>query len=87
MIDAQLLKILCCPETRQELAVAPDSVVALLNERIVSGELTNRGGQLVTVRLDGGLIRKDGTFLYPVRQNIPVMLIEEAVALQPLFKT
>ncbi len=82
MIDAQLLKILCCPETRQELTVATDSLVARLNERIVSGQLINRGGKPVSVKLDGGLIRKDGKFLYPVRQNIPVMLIEEAVGLE-----
>ncbi len=81
MIDAQLLEILCCPETRQRLTVAPESVVAQLNERIVSGRLTNRGGRSVSVKLDGGLIRKDGRFLYPVRQDIPVMLVDEALAL------
>jgi uncharacterized protein YbaR (Trm112 family) len=28
MIDAQLLEILCCPETRQDVAVAPDALNA-----------------------------------------------------------
>ncbi len=86
MIDTQLLKILCCPETRQELTVAPDSLIAELNGRIVSGRMTNRGGKPVSMKLDGGLVRKDGKFLYPVRQDIPVMLIDEAVSLEAVVK-
>ena len=81
MIDADLLKILCCPETHQELRLAEPTVVNELNQQLEAGALINRGGQPVQKKLDGGLIRADGKFLYPIRQNIPVMLVDEAIPL------
>ena len=81
MFDSELLQILCCPETRQELRVAEPSLLDELNRRIGMGALRNRAGQPVTETMDGGLVRTDGRFLYPIRQNIPVMLVEEAIPL------
>jgi uncharacterized protein len=79
MINAELLKIMCCPETHQPLTMADAGTVERLNQRIQSGELRNRGDQPVNDKIDGGLIRQDGKFLYPIRNNIPVMLIDEAI--------
>lgn len=81
MIDPQLLEILCCPETRQDVTVAPDSLIDALNDQVAEGKLVNRGGAAVREKLDGGLLRSDGKVLYPVREDIPVMLIEEAILL------
>ncbi len=81
MLDGKLLEILCCPETRQDLAVAGDEVISALNARVDAGTLTNRVGEPVREKLDGGLVRADGKFLYPVREDIPVMLIDEAIPL------
>ena len=39
---------------------------------------------LFAEKLDAGLLRADGKFLYPVRHNIPVMLVDEAI---PLART
>jgi len=81
MIDAELLKILCCPETHQPLTPAEPVLLESLNKRIQAGEVRNRSGKDVREACDGGLIRQDGKFLYPVRHNIPIMLIGEAIAL------
>ena len=81
MIDAELLKIMCCPETHQELRVAEPAVIAKLNGQVSAGALKNRAGQLVQEKIDGGLIRADGKFLYPIRRNIPVMLVDEGIPL------
>jgi len=81
MIDAELLKILCCPETHQELRVADSPLVETLNQQAGLGSLKNRAGQPVKGKLDGGLLRADGKFLYPIRKNIPVMLVDEAIPL------
>jgi uncharacterized protein len=81
MIDPELLKILCCPETHQELRPAEPAIVEQLNTQIAAGTLKNRAGHPVQERLDEGLVRADGKFLYPVRRNIPVMLVDEAVPL------
>jgi len=81
MIDAELLKILCCPETHQEVRWAERVVIERLNGRIAAGGLKNRSGQLVQEQIEGGLIRADGKFLYPIRRNIPVMLVDEGIPL------
>ncbi len=81
MIDAELLKILCCPETHQELRVADQALIDKLNRQIAAGTLKNRAGQPVPEQIDGGLVRADGQFLYPIRRNIPVMLVDEAIPL------
>jgi len=81
MIDPELLKILCCPETHQPLALAEPGLVQRLNQQIDSGQLRNRAGQPVTRKCDGGLVRQDGQFVYPVCQNIPILLINEAIPL------
>jgi len=81
MIDPDLLKIMCCPETHQPIAMAEPSVIEQLNQQIAAGQLKNRAGQPVKEKIDGGLVREDKKFLYPVRGNIPVMLIDEAIPL------
>ena len=82
MIDSDLLRILCCPETHQPLTAAEPALVQRLNEQIDSGQLHNRGGQRVTRKCDGGLVRQDGQFVYPVCQDLPILLINEAIPLR-----
>jgi uncharacterized protein YbaR (Trm112 family) len=79
MIDPDLLKIMCCPETHQPLAIAEPPLIDKLNQQITGGQLRNRVGQAVKEKIDGGLVREDGKYLYPIRGNIPVMLIDEAI--------
>lgn len=83
-VDPELISILACPETKEPVALASDELVGALNELIEKGHVKNRGGQPVTERMDGGLIREDRRFLYPIRDDIPIMLIEEAIELPPL---
>jgi uncharacterized protein YbaR (Trm112 family) len=81
MISPSLLEILCCPETHQPLRLAEADTVAKLNQQVSAGTLKNRAGKPVTAALDSGLVRQDGKFLYPVRKDIPVMLVGEAIPL------
>jgi uncharacterized protein len=81
MIEPELLKILCCPETHQEVRLAEPAVIEKLNGQIAAGTVTNRAGKPVTEKIDGGLIRADGKFLYPILRNIPVLLVDEAIPL------
>jgi uncharacterized protein YbaR (Trm112 family) len=81
MIETELLNILCCPETHQSVRVAEPPLVEKLNRQIASGGLKNRAGQPVKEKIDGGLVRDDGKYLYPIRGDIAVMLVDEAIPL------
>ncbi len=80
-IDPSLLSILCCPETKLNVSMADDQLIGRLNMGIGNGEIQNKAGQQVKEKLDGGLIREDKKVLYPIRDQIPIMLIEEAIVL------
>lgn len=84
MISADLLKILACPETQQDLALADKKLVQQINAAIGEGKLRNRAQEKVSKKIDGGLVRKDGKYLYPIREEIPILLIDEAIALEKI---
>ena len=81
MLDPEFAKILVCPDNRTPVRVASEQEIINLNQKIEEGALQNIGGRIVNDKLDGGLIREAGDRLYPVRKNIPVMLVEEAIQL------
>ncbi|MDH5668140.1 MAG: hypothetical protein OEY86_09035 [Nitrospira sp.] len=82
--DLSCLSILCCPETQQSLAVADGSLLDRVNQGISRGILVNVGQKLVSDQIEAGLVRADQKVLYPIRENIPVLLIEEGIALDQL---
>ncbi len=81
MVDPELLAILVCPEDKTPVTLADPGTLETLNARIAAGHVKTRGGQAVTDPVSEGLVRQDGRFLYPVRDDIPVMLIDEALPL------
>jgi uncharacterized protein YbaR (Trm112 family) len=81
MIDDGLLSILVCPDDKTPMRPATDAEIGAVNRRIEAGAVTNRRGQTVTSAISEGLVRRDGRYLYPIRDDIPVMLIDEAIPL------
>ena len=79
MLDAELVAILACPETKQPVHEADEELVQRVNTAIAGRTVVNRDGQPVTEPIQGGLVREDNEYLYPVRDDIPVMLIGEAI--------
>ena len=79
MIKPEILQILVCPETRQPLTEAPADLVAKLNAQITQGSLKNRAGEPVTQPIDSALIRADAQYAYPIRNNLPILLIDQAL--------
>ena len=82
MIDQELLDILACPEDKTPVKLADDNSVAEINRRIEAGSLKNRAGNSLEKPIDGGLVREDGKYLYPIEDEIPIMLIDEAIPLE-----
>lgn len=81
MVDQQLLDILVCPETKQPLRVADADTLRRLNEAIGRGAVVNRGGRQLEEPVSEGLVREAGDVLYPIRDEIPIMLVDEAIPL------
>ncbi len=83
MLREKLLQMLICPEDRSPLHLADPDLLERLNRSIAAGEVRNRAGQKLEEPLEAGLVRKDGKLLYPVVENIPKMLLDEAISLEP----
>jgi uncharacterized protein len=81
VIDKDLLEILACPETHQTLREADEALVGAVNAKIALGAVVNVGGTTVGEVIEGGLVRSDGRILYPIRDRIPVLLIDEGIPL------
>ena len=79
-----LLEILVCPETKANLALAPSELVRQLNAAIEKGALLNRAGERVSPKVEAALVRQDQAVAYPVRDDIPVLLIDEQIDLSQL---
>ncbi len=84
MVSSILLELLACPETKQRVMVAGTEILARLNRAVEEGTLVNQGGDRVRDRVEDGLVREDGRVLYPVKDDIPVMLLDEAIRLDHL---
>ena len=81
MVEKDLLEILVCPDDLSALRLATAAELSALNAKIATGKVKTRGGQAVSTEVKEGLIRADGKYLYVVDDDIPVMLIDEAIPL------
>ena len=84
MVNSELLEILVCPETMQTLKHADAETLGRVNQAVEDGSLENQGGDRVKDPIEEGLVREDGKVLYPVKDDIPVMLLDEAIRLDSL---
>jgi len=84
-LDPEFLELLVCPSTRRPLRLATPAELAALNARIRAGGVVDRGGEAVAEPLegpqDGGLVPDGEAVLYPVREDIPKLLVEAAIPL------
>jgi len=84
MVDQELLDILVCPENKTKVTLAEQSIIDKANAAIEAGTLKNRAGEKIEEKIDAGLIREDKAYMYPIRDDIPIMLIDEAIPMDQL---
>ncbi len=78
-VNGKLLEILCCPVSKTPLTVLGRQKLEKLNRAIENGEALYVGGEKVTEPLQEGLITEDGKVIYPVQDDIPILLEEKAI--------
>lgn len=84
LLNDQLLAMLRCPQDQSALTQADAELIEKVNHAIAASGLTNMAGQKLKREIDGGLVRADGLVMYPVVDEIPVMLPDEAIELSQL---
>lgn len=78
-VNGKLLEILCCPVSKTPLTVLGPQKLDKLNTAIKSNDALFVGGEKVTETLSEGLITEDGKVIYPVQDDIPILLEEKGI--------
>ena len=81
MQESLPLELLVCPENHLPLQAAGGPLLDRLNRAIAAGGVANAGGRSVKMPIADGLIREDGHVLYPIVDEIPILLAEEAMVI------
>lgn len=70
MLNQDFVKILRCPKTQTQLEELSKEELLKVNEKLSSqGEGS----------FEGALISRDAGLIYPIVNNIPVLLVDEAI--------
>ncbi|MDP6443291.1 MAG: hypothetical protein QGG36_21330 [Pirellulaceae bacterium] len=78
-VDDHLLKLLRCPLDGGPLAAASQELVDWVNSKIDAGQLSNRIGETLDEPLAEGLV--SDRWFYPVRDDIPTLIADQAIEL------
>lgn len=73
-VDGKLLEILCCPVSKTPLRPLEKSRLEKLNRAIEAGEVQYVRGEKVESPLREALITEDSKVIYPVEDDIPILL-------------
>jgi uncharacterized protein YbaR (Trm112 family) len=82
MITDDVLNLLVCPESKQRLRWADSAIVERLKNLSISGELNTTSGSRVSGDFEAVLLREDGAVGYLVKGGIPILLVEQGIAIR-----
>ena len=78
-MDQALLDILCDPVTKTPLVALSGTDLARLNAEIEQGTVQTVENEAVTSPLQAALITEDRKVIYPVEDDIPVLLADRGI--------
>ena len=78
-IDKQLLEILRCPVTKQQVFPLSTEKLDMLNNEIISGTVFQADGNAVKEKILDALITENKNRIYRIEKNIPIMLEDESI--------
>ena len=81
-MDPNLLNIICCPVTREKLSIATSKQLEFINTEIANSVLKKLDGSIAEKPQSKALINVTKTLLYPIEEDIPILLENEAVNLK-----
>ena len=83
-LDKRLLDILCCPASKQPVAMLSTSQIAAINRAIEQRQVRSADGAVVDKPLSAGLLTRDGRTAYRIDDGIPVMLADQGLPTQQI---
>ncbi len=81
-MSPELLEILVCPRSKKKLQLADTATLDKVNSLIRSGKCKDISGAAVNEAATEGLWQKETGIFYFVRNDIPVLIYENAVELK-----
>ncbi len=78
-IDGKLLEILCCPVSKIPLTQLQSAKLEKLNAAISAGGIKFIDGKPVESPLAEALITEDKKVIYPIEDNIPILLEDKGI--------
>ncbi len=78
-VAGNLLDILCCPVSKTPLVVLSRQQLEKLNTAIETGDVLYVNGEKIAASLSEALITKDGKVIYPIEEDIPLLLQEKGI--------
>ena len=79
MVTDELCTLLVCSVSGERLRLLGDDEVADLNQRIAERSLLQRTGEAADRPIDGGLLAARSGLVYPIRDDLPYLLPEDAI--------
>lgn len=78
-IDGKLLEILCCPVSKTPLTRLTNKRLKSLNQAISAGTVLTVRGEPVEGEFREALITEDSKVIYPVIDEIPILLEDRGI--------
>lgn len=85
-MDRKLLDLLVCPRTHQPLDLLDARGLQQVNASIDAGALRRIDGTTQSESLREALVTRDGNTAYRVDDGIPVLLVDEGLAVQGVLQ-
>ncbi len=81
-MSPELLEILVCPRSKKKLQLADTATLERVNGLVKSGKCKDISGAAVTEPATEGLWQQETGIFYFVRNDIPVLIYDNAVELK-----
>ncbi|MDH5720095.1 MAG: hypothetical protein OEZ13_05655 [Spirochaetia bacterium] len=80
-MDEKLLEILVCPKSKKKLILADSVIIQKVNKMVNENKCKNINGDNISQDVIEGLYEPENKTFYIIKDNIPVLIYENAINL------